>query len=54
MATTTYTRRCEECGVEYVATREHSRFCTPSHRVKWHRKHDEPQTHRPAADRGNH
>ena len=33
------TRACEQCGTSFTPRREHARFCSPSCRATWNRKH---------------
>jgi hypothetical protein len=41
----TDTRPCEQCGTSFVPRREHARFCSPSCRATWNRKHSgDPKT----------
>ena len=35
----TDTRRCEQCGTQFVPRREHGRFCSPGCRAAWNREH---------------
>ena len=47
----TDTRTCEQCGTRFVPRREHARFCSPSCRVTWNRRHasDPPAENGPLA-----